>query len=109
MVGLDDQRETVDTSDANQATPCLSALAASVPKLAAETNPAAAPIRSRRVDLGTFADQALRPGRDAVAAQEADPGEHLPHLDHERDAEEDQPPRVGEDEEAGDRESEDHN
>ena len=76
--------------------------AARVPDLAAHAHPPGTD------HLGPLADHPLRPGGDPVAAQEADPEEDLPHLDERSADEEDHPPRVGQDEQAGDRERQDH-
>ena len=57
---------------------------------------------------GPLADQPLGPGRDAIAAQEADPEVHLRDLDQRRDRQQDQAPGLGQHEHADDREREQH-
>ena len=79
-----------------------SPLAAGAPDLAAHPHPA------RADHLGPLADHPLRPGGHPVAAQEADPQEQLADLDQRRADQHHDPPWVGQHEQAGDREREDH-
>ncbi len=101
-LGLDHEGQAVDRDDPGQRPRFEHGIRAGVPDLAANAGPAARVAALEH--LGVLTDQPLGPAGDAVAAQETDPEVHLPHLDQRRAGKHHHPPRVGQHEEAGDRE-----